>query len=135
MVITIAEHIKQEIAERVVEEATPGYHDQGWYYVVNGQTVMFYERTAPWVPWSSGDEIISVNDLVFEVGGAEADAASFDPSASADIITEHGADEAAKMDYEAAVSFALGYVPDSYDPFAVDRYDSDGASNDDEWHV
>lgn len=114
--ITISESIKQEIAERVVEQAHPGYSAeyQGEWYVVNGARLMHKQRNAPWSPWSDGDAVISVEDLVFWAGGADQDRADFDAGNYDDV-----------NEVEAAVSFALDYVPDSYDAAAWDAKHAD----------
>ena len=105
--ITIANGIKQEIAKKVVEISHPGYSidAQGSWYVVDGSSVMHAQANRPWNPWHDNADVISVEDLVVLFGGAED--CDFDPSPS-DDVTEDDA-------YEAAVGFALGYVPDSYD--------------------
>lgn len=104
-IIRINETIRREIAEKVAEQATAGYMKdaQGEWYVVDGTEVVRRERRAPWNPWHDGADVISVEDLVFEFGGAEADQADFENGVG-------GAD-----DFDAAVTFALGYVPDAYD--------------------
>lgn len=111
MIIAIAESIKNEIAEKVVEQAHPGYSKgaQGQWYVVNGEKVVHAQESRAWNPWNDDDHAISVEDLVFEFGGAESDNADFDPSPSDDI--DDDTEEAA---YERAVEFALDYVPSSY---------------------
>ena len=109
--ITISDSIKQEIAERVVEQAHPGY-DTGYlgeWYIVDGARLMHRQRTAPWDPWHDGADVISVEDLVFAIGGAEADRADFDAGNYDD-----------EDEVEAAVMFALDYIPDSYDAEAWD---------------
>lgn len=113
MQIRINDSIKDEIAQRVVEQATPGYHSQGSYYVVNGERVVFAQTHRPWDPWNDDDAVVSVEDLVFICGGAEEDRADFDPSPEGDVSDEDA--------YEAAVLFASGYVPDAYDPADVAR--------------
>lgn len=116
-IITISESIKQEIAERVVEMASPGYSPdaQGNWYVVDGERVMWHNNnTAQWTPWSDDAATIHVNDLVWYFGGAEAENADFDPS----IETAGEEDEQEGM--KIAVEFALGYVPDSYDAAAYE---------------
>lgn len=106
--IQIAESIKQEIAERVVEQASPGYTKdyQGEWYVVNGSSVQHKQRNAPWSPWSDSADVISVDDLVFIYGGADVERADFSIEPS-----EYSDEEQVGI----AVEFALGYVPDSYD--------------------
>lgn len=108
MKITISESIKQEIAERVIEQAHPGYSADymGQWYVVNGSSVQHKQRNAPWSPWSDDADVISVDDLVNIYGGADAENADFSIEAS-----EYSDEE----QVEIAISFALGYVPDSYD--------------------
>ena len=105
--ITIEEGIKQEIAERVVEEATPGYNPalHGQWFVVDGQEVVHRASNAPWNPWPDDRGVISVSDLVWFFGGGEAEGADFSPFG----------------EWEIAVEFALGYVPDAYDPSACRR--------------
>ena len=100
--ITIEEGIKQEIAERVVEEATPGYNPAhaGQWFVVDGEAVVHRASDARWNPWPDDRGVISVSDLVGFFGGGEAEGADFTPSND---------DE-----WEIAVEFALGYVPDAY---------------------
>lgn len=77
--ITISENIKGEIAERVVEQAHPGYmaEYQGEWYVVNGTRLMHHQSNAQWTPWQDDDDVISVDDLVMLYGGGEADNAEF----------------------------------------------------------
>lgn len=106
-VITIANGIKQEIAEKVVEISHPGYSIdvQGSWYVVDGSSVMHVQANRPWNPWHDNADVISVEDLVMLFGGAED--CDFDPSSS-DDVNEGDA-------YDAAVGCVLGCVPDSYD--------------------
>jgi hypothetical protein len=117
-IIQISDSIKQEIAERVVEMAHPGYSAdyQGNYYVVNGERVMHRQSNARWNPWSDDADVIHVNDLVWYFGGAKQENADFDPTPAEGYDEETGT--------EIAVGFALGYVPDSYDQ---DHYDRIGA--------
>ena len=105
--ITIEEGIKQEIAERVVEEATPGYNPalHGQWFVVDGEAVVHRASDARWNPWPDGSEAIGVSDLVWFFGGGEAEGADFSPFG----------------EWEIAVEFALGYVPDAYEPSACRR--------------
>ena len=104
-IITISETIKQEIAEKVALQASAGYDSDvmGTWYVVDGAAVMHYNSSDAWKPWADDAATINVNDLVNLFGGAEDDLADF----------ENGVDGA--DDYDLAVEFALGYVPDSYD--------------------
>lgn len=125
-IIQISESIKQEIAERVVEQAHPGYSSEymGEWYVVNGTRVQHKQRNAPWAPWSDAADVISVEELVFLYGGAEQDRADFDPTPSDDLSENE--DEAERMGYESAVAFALDYVPASYDAADYEaRYERD----------
>lgn len=103
--ITINESIKQEIAEKVVEQSSAGYsHDaQGSWYVVDGERVVHAQARRPWNPWSDDADVIGVEDLVNIYGGAEADRALF------------WDDREGNEQYDAQVDFALSYVPDSYD--------------------
>lgn len=112
MKIQIAESIKGEIAEKIAEQASPGYSKdvQGEWYVVDGVKVVHAERTRPWDPWHDDAKVVSVEDLVWYCGGAQEENADFDPSVADDI--EGDTQEAA---WERAVEFALGYVPDAYD--------------------
>ena len=104
-IITISETIKQAIAEKVALQASAGYDSDvmGRWYVVDGDDVIHCETHAAWNPWPDDAATINVNDLVNLFGGAEDDLADF----------ENGVDGA--DDYDLAVEFALGYVPDSYD--------------------
>lgn len=104
-VITISEGIKQEIAERVAEQASAGYNYdvQGEWYVVNGSAVVHQEKTAQWNNWNDDDNVIAVDDLVAIYGGADDDHADF----------ENGVDGA--DDFDLTVEFVLGYVPSEYD--------------------
>lgn len=120
-IIQISDSIKGEIAEKVCEQAGPGYVKdyRGEWFVVDGERLMHKERNAPWSPWSDDASVISVDDLVFIYGGAEAENCDFDPSPAGDI--EGDTTEAA---WGRAVEFALGYVPDSYDHDAYEsRYE------------
>lgn len=112
--IQISESIKQEIAEKVAQQQSAGYSvdAQGQWYVVDGEEVMHAQRNRPWNPWHDSADVISVEDLVNIYGGAEEDRAEFTNG-------EDGAD-----DYEVAVDFALGYVPDSYDAEAYEARDA-----------
>lgn len=112
-IVTISDSIKQEIAEKVAEQASAGYSPdaQGNWYVVDGARVTHYSSTAAWKPWHDDADVIHVNDLVWYFGGAEQERADF----------ENGVDGA--DDFDLTVEFALGYVPDSYDQ---DRYDRMG---------
>lgn len=110
-IITISESIKQEIAEKVAEQASAGYSPdaQGNWYVVDGERVMHYESTAAWKPWNDDASVIHVNDLVWYFGGAKEENADF----------ENGVDGA--DDFDLTVEFALGYVPNSYDQDVLDE--------------
>lgn len=103
-IITISESIKQEIAEKVAEQASAGYSidAQGEWFVVDGATVMHKSRTAAWAPWSDDADVISIDDLVFMFGGAEDENADFENDGS-------------EEDFNLTVDFVLGYVPDEYD--------------------
>lgn len=103
--ITIAESIKSEIARRVAEQAGAGYSKdaQGEWYVIDGERVVHAQPNRPWNPWHDDAQVIDVETLVFEFGGAEAEHADF----------ENGVDGA--DDFEAAADFAFNYVPDSYE--------------------
>lgn len=105
--ITIEEGIKQEIAERVASSTTPGYSTalHGQWFVVDGEAVVHRASNAPWNPWPDDATVISVSDLVWFFGGGEAEGADFSPFG----------------EWEIAVEFALGYVPDAYDPSAYRR--------------
>jgi hypothetical protein len=114
-IITISDSIKQEIAERVVEMAHPGYNAdyQGNWYVVDGECVMHKQSNAPWAPWSDDAAVIHVSDLVWYFGGAKEESADFDPTPAEGCDEETGT--------EIAIEFALGYVPDAYDQEVYDR--------------
>ncbi len=103
-IISIADGIKQEIAEKVAQQASAGYAKdyQGEWFLVNGSAVVHKDSNAVWTPWHDDDDVISVEDLVFEFGGASDESADFENSGDGD-------------DYDLTVEFALGYVPDSYD--------------------
>lgn len=107
--IKIDSGIQTEIAQRVVEQAHPGYSKeaQGQWYVVNGSKVVHADANRSWNPWSDGDEVVGVEDLVFFCGGAEGDNADFDPSPTGGVSDQDA--------YEAALIFASNYVPDAYD--------------------
>ncbi len=102
--IKIEESIKQEIAEKVAQQASAGYAKdyQGEWYVVNGSSVVHEQSNAQWSPWHDDDDVISVEDLVFEFGGAGDENADFENSGDGE-------------DFSLTVDFALGYVPNSYD--------------------
>lgn len=108
--ITISDSIKQEIAEKVCEQAAPGYEKlaQGQWFVVNGEKVVHAQEHRSWDPWHEDDEVVAVDDLLWYCGGARREHADFDPSPA-----EGEYDEATA--WEIAVEFALGYVPDAYD--------------------
>lgn len=110
--IIIKEAIREEIAQRVVEQAHPGYNADymGEWYVVNGAAVVHCQRNAQWNPWQDDDAVIAVDDLVNIYGGADAEHAVFDPTPAEGYDAETGT--------EIAVSFALGYVPAEYDAAA-----------------
>lgn len=110
-IIIIKEDIKQEIAEKVALQAGAGYMKDfhGEWFVVDGTEVVHRASNAPWNPWHDGADVISVEDLVFEFGGAEQEGADF----------KNGVGRA--DDFDVTVAFASGYVPDSYDADAWDR--------------
>lgn len=66
---------RREVAQKIVAEADPGYHGQGFYYAdpVNGN-VYYAETTRLWNPWSDDATIVAVADLVNQ------DSNSFTPS-------------------------------------------------------
>jgi hypothetical protein len=105
MKIQIADSIKREIAEKVVEQASPGYSKdaQGEWYVVDGSSVVYAQANRPWNPWHDDAQVVAVDDLVWYCGGAQDENASF----------EVESDD--KDEFEAAVEFVLGYVPSEYD--------------------
>jgi hypothetical protein len=109
--IKIAENIKEAIARKLVEQESAGYSKdaQGQWYVVNGSRAVHAERNRPWNPWSDDAVVVSVDELVFEFGGASADHASF---------WSEGDDDS---QFESRVEFALDYVPDSYDADATQK--------------
>lgn len=105
-VIQIDPAIKEEIALCLVHEQSAGYDRQymGEWYVVDGKRVAHAELNRQFDPWHDEAKVISVDELIFEVGGAEEDGATFDtPSPCSD------------EEFEAVVSFAYFYVPDSYE--------------------
>lgn len=112
-IITISERIKQEIAEKVCEQASPGYSSdaQGEWFVVNGTAVMHKQRNAPWAPWPDDADVIAVDNLVNLFGGGSR--CDFDPTVCDVQITDADA-------WEIAVRFALDYVPNSYDAEAYE---------------
>lgn len=73
MVITINESIKQDIAQRACEQDHPGYSKdaQGEWFVINGDCLKSVQSNAAWMPWNDDDEVISVDALVKDIGGAE----------------------------------------------------------------
>ena len=112
-VITIAENIKDEIARRIVEQAQPGYASEymGEWYVVDGVQLMHAQQNRHFDPWHDGAEVVSVEDLVFIAGGAHDDHADFDAG------NYYDDDEV-----DAAISFALSYIPDAYEPAEIAAY-------------
>ena len=113
-IIKIVEGIKNEIAQRVVEQSHPGYTIDalGAWYVVDGECVMHAQQNRPWDPWHDDADVIGVEDLVNIFGGAERDLAEFDPTP-----VDGSSDE---VGFEMAVEFALEYVPDQYDAEAYE---------------
>jgi len=101
IVMPINPTIRREIAEKVVEQAHPGYSYpyQGQWYT-DGQRLYHVEEHAPWMPWSDDAVVVSVDDLVFEYGGAD-DSCDFSP-----VDERDGSDIT-----EAAIDFCLAYVP------------------------
>lgn len=115
--IQISDSIKQEIAERVVEMAHPGYSKgyQGEWYVVDGSRVVHAQGNRPWDPWHDAADVIAVDDLVNIFGGGNRD--------RADFWGDDDGDYDRKDIDEIRIEFALGYVPDSYDAAAYEaRY-------------
>lgn len=115
--ILIHDHIKREIAEKVVQQARPDYNKaaHGEWFVVDGEKVMSHGRIATgWSPWAATAHVISVDDLVFQVGGAARDNASFDPSPTPGETEEQA--------YERAIAAALACIPDSYDTETVESH-------------
>lgn len=118
MATIIKEEIKEEIATRLVQQEALG-HDkeyQGEWYVVNGDKVVHAERNRPWNPWGDDDAVIAVDELIFELGGAGDENASFtsEPQYDEDGDVIELSEEETTAEFEAQVSFALGYVPDEY---------------------
>lgn len=74
---------RREVAEKVVSEAHPGYHGQGYYYAdpVEGK-VYYKETTAAWNPWndSIGWRIVGVEALVNQ------DSNDFSPEVDWDVV-------------------------------------------------
>lgn len=72
---------------------------------MDGEAVVHRASNAPWNPWPDDRGVISVSDLVWFFGGGEAEGADFSPFG----------------EWEIAVEFALGYVPDAYELSAYRR--------------
>jgi hypothetical protein len=103
--VKINPEIREEIAIRFCEEQSAGYDSQymGSWYVVDGNEVVHAASNRPWNPWHDDAKVISVDELVREVGGADVDHASFDIPSPCD-----------EEEFNSHVMFALGYVPDEY---------------------
>lgn len=110
--IKINPSIKREIAEKIILENSAGYSTeyQGSYYVIDGERVIYAQSNRPWDPWPDSAEVIGIDALVAEVGGANAEGVSFAREAG-----EADDDDAIQN----AIDFALAYVPDEYDPAAL----------------
>jgi len=97
--------IKIEIAKAILREARPGFDAryQPRAYVVDGEKVVCAAPNRPWDPWPDNAEVISVTDLVYEVGGAQGEGVDF----SLEV-------EIADDEMEEALDFVMAYVPTEY---------------------
>ena len=112
-IIKIDPSIKRQIAQAVVAEAHPGFSSQymASHFVVNGNRVVAAEPNRQWDPWPDNANIIGVDYLVNEVGGARQDNITFGDD-NMDNWDEDGLAE--------TIEFTEGYVPDEYDQDEVD---------------
>lgn len=75
--ITINPSIKGDIAEKIVEQAHPGYSAEymgAWF--TDGDRLYHRESHAPWNPWSDDAVVVAVDDLI--------DLSAIDPDPSVD---------------------------------------------------
>lgn len=98
--MNIAETHRREIAEKVVEQAHPGYSKmaQGEWYS-DGMRLYHAQENRAWNPWPDSTQAFSVETLVYAWGGAYAE--------NCDFSIESDDPE----DLEQAVAFCLDYVP------------------------
>lgn len=125
----ISSAIRRNIAEKVVEQAHPGYSKmaQGEWYT-DGERLYHAEDNRAWDPWPDGALVISVDDLVYEFGGAQEAHCDFSPAIESGIDDRYDAlkernwdewttDEQAYVDqqeaesFEESVLFCVAYVP------------------------
>lgn len=85
--VTISGAIRREIAERAIQQAND---TAGAWYVVDGCSVQYAQRTTHWNPWRGRADAIRVDDLIYIYGGAD-----------------HG--------HDLTVEYALRHIPDSYE--------------------
>ena len=112
-IIKIDPSIKHEIAAALVAEAHPGFSSQymACHYVVDGNHVVAAEPNRQWDPWLDDADVISVDYLVNDVGGARKDNITFGDD-DQDNWNEDGLAE--------AIEFTESYIPDEYDQDEVD---------------
>lgn len=104
--MTIEPAIKRAIAEKVVEQAHPGYSKaaQGQWFT-DGKRLYHAAEQRPWNPWPDNASVVSVDELVQHYGGAEKDHARFETEDGVSGVSEEEATEI-------AVDFCLQYIPD-----------------------
>lgn len=73
-IVNIRTEIKPEIVAKALKQIDPTYSRtaRGEWFVVDGEKVMHHGHTA-WTPWPGTANVISVEDLVFGLGGITRD--------------------------------------------------------------
>ena len=77
--INASESFRQELAEKMIEQSDPAYHDQGSYYAdpVEGR-VYFDQTNSAWRPWAASATIVAIDEC-FDTSN------DFDPSIDWDL--------------------------------------------------
>jgi hypothetical protein len=73
-IVNIRTEIKPEIVEKAMKQIDSGYcrAARGEWFVADGEKVMHHGHTT-WTPWPGTANVISVEDLVFGLGGITRD--------------------------------------------------------------
>jgi hypothetical protein len=113
-IIDIRTEIKPEIVEKAMKQIDPGYcrAARGEWFVVDGEKVMHHGHTN-WTPWPGTASVISVEDLVFGLGGITYDEMR--------LAAMPHADETDAQAHERVTALLLNAIPPWYDTATLEQ--------------
>jgi len=113
-IVNIRTEIKPEIVEKAIKQIDPGYcrAARGKWFVVDGEKVMHHGHTS-WTPWPGTAHVISVEDLIFGLGGITRDELY--------LKTMPQVGETDAQAEERVTALLLNAVPDWYDTTVLEQ--------------